>query len=127
MQNNTKKEHESHSGNFNAMKHIRDLQSEIKANTFDCSVAPPASLKRLIVLIIFDFSEEIKLHCITLCLGSAILPRHKSKSVNRDPGALIATGAFEVVAHRQFVKTADSNCAGNAKSQHLGGGASALA
>jgi|SRR5580698_184303 hypothetical protein len=60
MLNNTKKEHESHSSNFNVLKDIRDLEGESKANNLDFSGRSAILSQRLIVLIIFDFPKEIK-------------------------------------------------------------------
>lgn len=60
MRKDTKKVHGGHVVKSNALNHMQDSQSETKANNspFRHSVKPSRS--GLIVLIIFDFSEEIK-------------------------------------------------------------------
>jgi hypothetical protein len=60
MLNNAKKKHQSHLSNFNVLKHLRELQGETKANSFDVRRFSSIPSQCLIILIIFDFDREIK-------------------------------------------------------------------
>jgi hypothetical protein len=60
MQNNAKKEHERHPSNFNNLNDIQAPQGDTKANPTRSRPLWQTPARRLIVLIIIDFSAEIK-------------------------------------------------------------------